>query len=151
MRTVTIEVSRDVDAPAQDAWAVFADYARDHEWREGVQMRQEPEGLAVPGAMTYERLVLLGSESRVVARIEEVEPGRRLSFRAIESDVPVRGERRVETKSEGKSRVTLRLEMSPSGLWAVIARPVTFFFRRRVARDLDRLAALVAGQRGSPR
>jgi hypothetical protein len=56
----------------------------------------------------------------------------------------VRGERRVEPQGDGTTRVTFLLEMWPSGLWALLAGPIGFLFRRRVERDLDRLAALVA-------
>lgn len=106
-------------------------------------MRQEPPGAAVAGAMTYEQLRFLGSEMRVVARIEEVEPGRRLRFATVESDVPVRGERLVEARGDGGSRVTVRLEMEPTGLWALLRRPLAALFQRRFAKDLERLAALV--------
>lgn len=142
MNPVSFEVTRQLAAPPSEVWAVIADYARDHEWRAGVQMRQEPPGMAVPGATTHERLQLLGAEMRVVARVEEVEPGRRLSFRTLQSDVPVRGERRVEASADG-SVVTVRIEMEPRGLWALIGTPLAALFRRRFARDLERLALLV--------
>lgn len=144
MAPVAFEVSRDVGAPPERVWAVLADYSRDHEWRSGVQMRQEPPGLAVAGALTYERLRLWGREMRVVARLEEVEAGRRLTFRTVESDVPVWGERRVEPwGSRGGSRVTVRIEMSPSGLWSLMRRPLGALFKRRFERDLERLALVV--------
>lgn len=142
MGTVSFEVARDVAAPPARVWAVLADYARDREWRAGVEMRQEPPGMAIAGAITHERVRLFGSEMRVVARVEEVEAGRRLTFRTLESDVPVRGERRVEPRGEG-SRVTVRLEMEPTGLWALFGGPMAAMFRRRFAHDLDRLATLV--------
>lgn len=146
MGTVSFEVTRDVAATPAQVWSVLADYARDREWRAGVEMRQEPPGMAVAGAITHERLRLLGSEMRVVARLEEVEAGRRLTFCTVESDVPVRGERRVEPRGDG-SRVTMRLEMEPTGLWALFAAPLVSMFRRRFARDLDRLASLVEAAR----
>ena len=80
----------------------------------------------------------------MVARVETVDPGRSLTFRTVESHVPVRGERRVEATGDGRSRVTMRLDMELAGLWALGAAPVRLLFRRRVARDLERLAALVA-------
>lgn len=145
MSTVTFEVSKQIAAPAARVWAVVADYARDREWRRGVEMRQEPPGMAAQGALTYERLRLLGSDQHVVARLEEVEPGHRLTFRSIESDVPVRGERRVEARGDGGSCVTVRLEMEPSGLWALLQKPLAALFRWRFAQDLERLAKLVEG------
>jgi hypothetical protein len=122
---------------------VLADYARDGEWRAGVTMRQESAGMAVAGAVTHERLRFLGSEMRVVARVEEIEPGRRLAFRSLESDVPVHGERRVEPLGPGRSRVTVRIAMEPTGAWAWLGRPLTAMFRARFARDLERLARLL--------
>lgn len=131
-------------ASPEHVWSVLADYGRDHEWRAGVEMRQEPLGLASPGALTYERLRFLGSVKRVVARIEEVKPGVCLRFRSIESDVPLCGERRVEPWGTNGSRVTVRVEMAPTGVWKLFAKPMASLFKRRFAKDLERLAKLVA-------
>lgn len=143
MAAVAFEVSRDIDASPERVWALLADYGRDREWRAGVDMRQEPPGLAVAGALTYERLRFLGTDKRVVARLEQVEPGRRLTFRTLESDVPVRGERRVDPRGSHGSRVTLRIELSPSGLWSLLRKPLGALLQKRFQRDLDRLALVI--------
>lgn len=143
MSAVKLEVSQQIAAPAARVWAVVANYARDRDWRRGVEIRQEPPGMAVAGALTYERLRLFGSDKQVVARLEEVEPGHRLTFRTIEGDVAVRGERRVEARGDGESCVTVRLEMEPTGLWSLLQKPLVALFRRRFAQDLERLAKLV--------
>lgn len=145
MRSVSFEVSQCVAASPAAVWSVLGNYERDHEWREGVEMRQEPPGMAVAGATTFERLKLWGSDMRVVARLEEVEPGRRLTFRTSESDVPVYGERKVEPHAQG-SKITVRIEMSPSGIWSLLRRPLSAMFRRRFVSDLARLANLVERQ-----
>lgn len=147
MSVVSFEITKDLAASPPEVWSVLADYSRDREWRAGVEMRQEPPGLAAPGALTYERLQFLGSEKQVVARVEEVEAGRRLTFRTLQSDVPVWGERCVEPHGEHGSRVTVRLRMMPKGAWAWFARPLAFLFRRRFERDLERLAALLGRER----
>jgi hypothetical protein len=142
MSTVSFEVFQRIAASPAAVWSVLGNYERDHEWREGVQMRQEPPGMAAAGATTFERLRLWGSDMRVVARLEEVEPGRRLTFRTLESDVPVYGERKVEPDGQG-SRVTVRIEMTPTGLWSLLRHPLRSMFRRRFIADLARLANLV--------
>ena len=44
-----------IDAPAQAAWAVLADYANDPLWRQGVdRMEQTPPGEALDGAQVVE-------------------------------------------------------------------------------------------------
>ncbi len=144
------EVTQVVEAPSSAVWSVLADYARDGEWRAGVSMRQEPPGMAIAGAVTHERVRLLGIEMRVVARVEEVDAGRRLTFRTVESDVPVHGERRVDPVGANRSQVTVRLAMEPVGVWAWFKKPLTALFRRRFARDLQRLAALVERGSGGP-
>lgn len=143
-----IVVQKSLPVSPERIWAVLGNYARDREWRSGVEMRQEPPGMAIQGAMTYETLRFLGRTMSVVARLEEVEPGKRLVFQTVESDVPVRGERRVEPLDDGKSLVTLKLSLRPAGLWAIFAAPMAQLLRRRVARDLDSLAALVQARSG---
>ena len=139
---ICFEVSREIAAPVHAVWLVIADYARDHEWREGVHMRQEPPGLARAGAITHEQLRMLGSVHRVSARLEEVIDQRRIVFRTIESDVPVHGVRALEPTRDGV-RVTVRITMSPRGAWRLVARPMAAMLRRRFERDLARLASLV--------
>lgn len=136
-----ISVSKRIHASQQTVWAVLANYARDSEWRQGVEMRQEPPGMAVTGALTYEQLRFLGQTMRVVARIEEVEPGKRLVFQTIESDVPVRGERRVEALDDETTLVAVNLSLRPSGVWALFAAPLAALLKRRFTRDLETLAA----------
>lgn len=143
MGATSFVVTKDVSAPSSAVWSVLADYARDRDWREGVIMRQDPPGLATEGALTYEELRMFGMRKQIVARVEEVEPGRRLRFRTLKSDVPVTGERLVEPLGEGGSRVTVRIDMAPTGIWAVFRKPLAGMMRRRFADDLERLAALV--------
>lgn len=142
MDAISFEVKRTFAAPPEALWAVIGDYARDGEWREGVQMRQEPPGMAVQGATTYEQLRFLGQTHVVVATLESVEPGRAIVFRTTESDVPTHGERRIEPTRDGCT-VTVRIALTPTGVWRVVAHPMAALLRRRFERDLERLATLV--------
>lgn len=146
------ELSIDLAASPAAVWAVIADYERDPDWREGVRMAVEPRGEVRDGTTTREQLRLLGSWHHTTARIRDVEPGRR--FRFVSEDGRIDGTRTVETAGAG-SRLTVRLRVEVAGVMALLAPLLGWLFRRRVRRDLTRLAALAtgAGARGasSPR
>lgn len=139
MTTFRFTHAVEVAVSPEVAWRVVADYARDAEWREGVVMEHEPVGLVREGTRTVERLRAFGAEHVVVATIHGVEPGRAFSFRSVEAEMPVRGTRRV-APSPGGARVEVELEVELGGLYALFSAPFGYLFRRRLARDLARLA-----------
>ena len=150
MTTFRFAHAVDVDVAPEVAWSVIADYARDAEWRDGVAMEHEPAGLVREGTRTRERLRAFGAEHVVVATIHDVEPGRSFAFRSLEAEMPVRGTRRVEPRPGG-ARIEVALEVELRGAYALFAAPFGYLFRRRLARDLERLSALLSrGAAGEP-
>jgi uncharacterized protein YndB with AHSA1/START domain len=134
------ELSVDLPVPPADVWAVIADYRRDPEWRAAVKMTVEPAGLVTEGAVTRERLRVLGAWSRTTARIQDVDPGR--GFRFISEDGTIEGTRTVERTADG-SRLTVWLRVTLPCAMAPLTRFMGWMFRRRVRRDLARLQRLV--------
>lgn len=130
----------DLPAAPEAVFALVGDYARDPEWREGVQMRSVPVGIVRDGTRTYEDLRLFGSTQRTVATIDRVRPPH--SFRFVSEDGSVEGTRSVEPHGAG-SRLTVELRVRLSGLMGLFAPFLGFVFRRRVGRDLVRLRSLL--------
>lgn len=130
-----------VDLPVSpdEVFALVGDYARDPEWREGVQIIPVPLGIVRDGTRTYEDLRLFGSTQRTVATITDVHPPH--SFRFVSEDGNVVGMRSIEPLGSG-SRFTVRLRVRLAGFMALLAPILGFVFRKRVERDLVRLAAL---------
>lgn len=141
------ELSIDLPVAPAAVWAVIADYRRDPEWRAAVQMTVEPAGLVTEGALTHERLRVLGSWTRTTARIQDVQPGR--AFRFVSEDGKIEGTRTVERTPDG-SRLTVWLRVTLPCAMAPLTRVMGWMFRRRVRRDLARLRAVVLA-REAPR
>lgn len=144
MPAITYDLRRFIPASPAAAWGVLADYSRDAEWREDVAMRCEPAGLVREGTRTFETLRLLGKTHENTARIDRVEPGVFFRFRGETGNFE--GTRALRAKDGGcEVHVTLRVELpARMALGAII---LGFLFRRRVKRDLARLAALVLSSR----
>jgi uncharacterized protein YndB with AHSA1/START domain len=133
------ELTIDLAAPPAAVWNVIADYTRDPEWRADVRMTVEPRGLVREGTITEEALRMMGAWHHTTARICDVEPGH--AFRFISDDGRVEGTRRVTPIPAG-TRLTVQIRVEVARAMAVLAPLLGWLFRRRVRRDLGRLAAL---------
>lgn len=129
----------DVDAPADQVWAILADYTRDPEWRSGVlEMRCEPEPPARVGAITHEVIRVAGRTYRNTGRIDSLDQGTRLEWHTTEG-ADANGSRTVRPLGGERCRVTLELNIVPHGINRLLAP----MLRRTLASGLDRdLAAL---------
>jgi hypothetical protein len=134
------QLSIDLEASPATVWSVIADYRRDPEWREGVRITVEPAGLVRDGSTTHEQLRMLGTWQTTIAHIRDVEPGRTFCF--VSEDGKVEGTRTIEPAPWG-SRLIVRLRVAVPLLLAPLAPLLGWFFRRRVLRDLARLARVV--------
>ena len=95
MSTITLVHEREIPAPADQVWAVVADYRRDVEWRAGVvAMEPTPSGLVAPGTTTIEQLRLAGRTHRNAGIVLGVEPGARFEWRTT-SGAEAEGSRTV--------------------------------------------------------
>jgi uncharacterized membrane protein len=150
-RPIEIEVSVDVDVPAERAWRVVANYRYDAAWRVGVRsMTQElpaaagrTVGPVVDGTRTVERYRILGTRTVNVARVFDVDPGRGFAWRTV-SGTDAEGTRTVVPLGAGRCRVVLRTVSRPSGVLENALRPlVARTLRRQLTTSTGRLADLL--------
>jgi uncharacterized protein YndB with AHSA1/START domain len=142
--------THDIPAPAATVWAVLADYTRDPEWRTGVEVMQpDPAGPARPGTTTHEVMRLGGRTYVNDGVVDEVDPGRRLTWHTTEG-ADASGARMVESLPEGTCRVTLTLRVRPHGVEAFMAPVIRHMLDRNLRRDLQALGALVAADATLP-
>lgn len=133
----------EIDRPAQDVWAVLADYARDPEWRGGVlEMTPSPAGPVAPGTTTRERMRFAGRELRNDGEVVEVGPGLRFAWRTTEG-ADADGARAVVPLGDGRCRVELLLRVRPHGAERLTAPLAALLLRRTLRADARRLRALV--------
>jgi uncharacterized protein YndB with AHSA1/START domain/uncharacterized protein with PQ loop repeat len=135
----------DIDRPAQDVWALLADYGRDPQWRAGVlSMRADPPGRAAPGTTTAEVMRFAGRTLRNDAEIVRVGPGHELAWRTT-SGVDAHGVRAVEPRGPERCRVRLATRVRPHGPGRVLAPLAHLLLQRRITGDGRRLRALAEG------
>jgi uncharacterized membrane protein len=136
---IELSAGVDVDRPADDVWRIVADYARDPDWRAGVvTMAPSTVGPVQAGTSTAEELRMAGSTWRNTGVVTDVEPGRRFSWRTT-SGVPASGSRSVVPVSGGRSRVELRLAVTPTGAQRLMRPVLAGMLRRGLAADAERL------------
>ncbi|RBY83314.1 SRPBCC family protein [Blastococcus sp. TF02A-26] len=139
MSAIELTAAVEVDRPADEVWRLVADYARDPEWRTGVvTMAPSTAGPVVEGTTTAEELHMAGRTWRNTGVVTSVEPGRRFSWRTT-SGVEASGSRDVVPLSGGRSRLELRLRVSPTGAQRLLRPLLTRMLRRGLAADADRL------------
>lgn len=143
MNTIEMTAEIDVDAPADAVWALVADYARDPEWRAGVDaMDPAPPGPVRPGTTTDERMRAFGSRYRNGGIVDDVRPGERFTWRTT-SGVDADGSRAVHALGPGRSRVRLETRVRPQGAQRLMAPVLGILLRRNLSADAERLRALV--------
>lgn len=143
MKTIHLTHTIDLPVRADRAWALIADYPRDPEWRTGVlSMTASPDGEARVGTVTVEELRFGGTTYRNVGEIVAVERGRSLRWRTTEG-ADADGSRAVEARADGTCRVTLELNVRPTGLERVLSPVLAVMLARNLRQDLARLRALL--------
>lgn len=141
---LTLTASRTIDVPAEQAWAVVADHARDPGWRRGVlEMTSEPAGPASAGAVTHEVLRVVGRTYRNDGVVERLVPGRRLEWRTTSGAV-AHGSREVLPLGPDRCEVTLELHVEPHGVERLLAPVLRRILAKGLVEDLRRLADVVA-------
>ncbi|WP_165438490.1 SRPBCC family protein [Pseudonocardia sediminis] len=140
---IAVDAVVEVDAPAAEAWAVLADYARDVEWRDGVRsMVPTPPGPVRAGTRTAETMRAAGRTLRNDGEVTTVEDGRRFTWRTT-SGVRAEGSRAVVPRDGESCRIELTLRVVPPGLLRLVPWAVTGMLRRGLRRDAGRLRAVI--------
>jgi hypothetical protein len=142
-RGLRIIESVTIRRPVGEVFAFAGDYENDPIWRSGVvEMRYETPGGLRAGALTREVMRFLGCRATTVAEIVGVERDRRTAFESRGGPVPVWGGRTFEPV-DGGTRFTYELSMRPGGPWTLLSPVLATMLRRRAARDLGKLEALL--------
>jgi uncharacterized protein YndB with AHSA1/START domain len=144
MAAITITRSATIEAPADAAWAIVADYDRDPQWRAGVStMAPTPSGPVSVGTTTAEVVRFGGRTYRNAGQVTAVDPGRRFSWRTT-SGTEADGSRSVRPLGDGRCEITLELTVRPHGTERLLRPVLARMLDRGMAGDLDRLAALAS-------
>lgn len=140
--TISLSQTIDIDADAATVWAIIADYSKDQLWRRGiVSMTSTPSGLVQDGMTTREVIRVAGKTWTNLGLVTSVDPARKFHWCTTEG-ASASGSRQVSSIVDGGCRVTLELQVTPTGLDRLIAPIAGPMLRRNLRRDSAALLAL---------
>jgi uncharacterized membrane protein len=133
----SIEIARSPD----DVFAYLDALERHGEWQSAiVSVRRDTEGPTRAGTRATDVRKVPGSTRSVTYEITEHDPPRRVAFRGVNGPVRPLGSVRIEPAGEGRSRVTLELDLVGHGLLGMIFAPLARSqARKEVPQDQQRL------------
>jgi hypothetical protein len=138
-----IQFEEQVLIPARTVSEVFdyvSDFSRAAEWRiEVVESSMSPPTPMQVGARLREVSRIVGRPVVTESVVDELAAPTSWSFAHESGPLPVRGDYRFAAEGKGV-RVTYRLEVQLTGLWALGAPYLRWSGRRIVRRSLGRLA-----------
>ena len=142
--TISISQTIDIDVDAATAWAIIADYSNDRRWRSGViSMESTPTGPVEAGTTTHEVIKVAGKTWTNFGVVTSVEPGHKFWWRTT-SGAQASGSRQVSNDADGRSRVSLELQVTPTGIDRLTAPIAGLLLRRGLRKDSITLRALLA-------
>lgn len=133
--------SFEVPRSPEDVFAYMDQLERHGEWQSQiVSTRRETEGPTRVGTRATDVRRVPGGKQSVTYEITEHDPPRKVSFKGVNGPVRPVGSVTVEPVGEGRSRVTLELDLQGHGLLGMVFAPLARSQSRKlVPEDQKRL------------
>ncbi len=137
----TIVDSIEINRSPEDVFAYLDDLARHSEWQSQLEsVTVETDGPTRVGTRATDVRRVPGGKQAVTYEITEHDPPRRASFRGLNGPVRPVGSVTVEPAGEGRSKVTLELDLQGHGLLGLIVGPLARSqARKQVPEDQKQL------------
>jgi uncharacterized membrane protein len=138
--------SVEIDRPAADVFAYLDDLARHGEWQDAiVSTRVLTDGPVGVGTRAVDTRRVGGSRTQdSTYEIVEHDPPRGSAFRGIDGPVRPVGSMRVEALDEGRSRVTVEVDLKGHGLAGAVLAPIARSqARKQIPKDQQKLKELL--------
>ncbi len=140
---VDVTLGTRIAADRERVAALAMDPANDTQWIGGIKTAR----IVTPGPLgvgsRVERVAgFLGRSIRYVNKIEELEPGRRLTMRSVEAPFPMRIVYSFDESGAG-TQVQIRVEGEPGRFFHLFTPALAWVVRRNVSQDLARLKRLM--------
>jgi uncharacterized protein YndB with AHSA1/START domain len=133
--------SIDVGRSPEDVFAYVDQLERHGEWQtQIISVTRETEGPTRVGTRATDLRKVPGGKQSVTYEITEYDPPRRVSFRGLNGPLRPVGTMTVESIAEGRSRITLELDLQGHGLLGALLGPLARRdARRQLPKDQQRL------------
>lgn len=138
MIEVTSEVA--IDRPADEVFTFLADAENNPTWQQGMQRCKWTTTPPIREGSIYEQEArMLGKTITSTFEVTDLQPGRRITVRTIESTFPIEVTRSVEPTSETTCRAGAHVTGDPSGMFKLAAPLLRKMVERSVRGDYRRL------------
>jgi uncharacterized membrane protein len=142
MIEVTSEVT--IDRPADEVFAFLADAENNPTWQRGMQRCQWTTTPPIrEGSIYKQEARMLGKAITSTFEVVELEPGRRITIRTIESTFPIKVTRSVEPTGEATCIARAHVTGDPSGVFKLAAPLMRKMVERSVRGDYRQLKQLL--------
>ncbi len=133
----SIEVGRS----PEDVFAYIDQLERHGEWQtQIISVTRETEGPTRVGTRATDLRKVPGGKQSVTYEITDYDPPRRVSFRGVNGPIRPIGSMTVESVEEGRSLITLELDLRGHGLLGALLGPLARSdARKQVPKDQRRL------------
>jgi uncharacterized protein YndB with AHSA1/START domain len=133
----SIEIARS----PEDVFAYIDALERHAEWSDGIiSSTRDTPGPTRVGSRATDLRKVPGGKQRVTYEITEYDPPRKASFKGVNGPVRPVGSVSVEPTGEGRSRLTVELELQGHGLLGLIMAPIARSqARKEVPQDQRRI------------
>jgi len=133
--------SIEINRRPEDVFAYIDDLERHGEWQSQIiSVTRETDGPTRVGTRATDLRRVPGGKQAVTYEITEHDPPRKASFRGLNGPVRPVGTVTVEPAGEGRSKVTLELDLQSHGLLGLIVGPLARSQSRKlVPEDQKRL------------
>lgn len=140
-----VSVKREIDRPAEEVFAFFADASNNPEWQKGMEscnwISDPPIGV---GSTYRQKARFLGREVVSTFEVTGFESGRVIQIQTIESTFPIRVSRRVDPTGRETCRVRAEISGGPDkGILVFLGPLMASLARRSIERDYDRVVELL--------
>jgi len=133
--------SIEINRSPEDVFGYLDELERHNEWQQSlISATRDTEGPTRVGTRATDLRKVPGGKQKVSYEITEHDPPRRSSFRGTNGPVRPVGTVTVEPVDEGRSRLTLELELQGHGLLGLVVAPLARSqARKEVPLDQQRL------------
>jgi hypothetical protein len=140
-----LAATREINRPADEVFAFFADASNNPKWQEGMVSCEwtTPPPIGV-GSVYEQHARFMGRDVRSVFRVTEFVPGQSIKIETVESTFPITVHRRVESTGPDSCRIHAEIGGGPEGFLKLLTPLMSGKAQKSVDEDYDRLVDLLA-------
>lgn len=141
---IEVATGVDVSSPADEAFAFVADAENNPRWQGGMRScRWVTDPPIRVGSRYQQEARFLGRPITSTFEVTDLQPGRSITIRTLESTFPIEVTRSVESRGEHRTRVSAVVRGDAAGVFRIAEPVLRLLVQRSVRGDYRRLQRLL--------